>query len=84
MTPIFMPFRSAADLKLAGLLLAHGQHDAGIPAELDHGANVLALGLHADRVLIGAGHGVDRAADQRLQRLGAAAEIVDLDVSPAP
>ncbi len=31
---------------------------------------------------IGAGDDVDRAADERLQRLGATAEIVDLDVEP--
>ena len=57
-------------------------HDAGKAAELDHRADVLALGLHADGVLVGAGDHVDRAADQRLQRLRAAAEIVDGDVEP--
>ena len=56
------------------------KHDAGEAAELDHRPDVLALGLHADGVLVGAGDHVDRAADQRLQRLRAAGEIVDRDV----
>ena len=33
-------------------------------------------------MLVGAGDDVDRAADQRLQRLRAAAEVVDGDVEP--
>ena len=60
-------------LDLSALVLLHRQHDAGEAAELDHGRDVLALGLHADGVLVGAGDDVDRAADQRLQRLRAAA-----------
>ena len=35
-----------------------------------------------DRVLVRARHDVDAAADQRLQRLRAAGEVVDLDVEP--
>src|SRR5262249_39096510 len=42
--------------------------------------DVLALALHADGVLVGAGDDVDGAAHQRLQRLRAATEIVDGDV----
>ena len=79
-TPIFRPFRSAKDFTLRRLLLLHRQHDAGEAAELDHRPDVLALGLHADGVLVGAGDDVDRAADQRLQRLRAAGEIVDRHV----
>ncbi len=67
-------------LDLRGLLLAHREHDAGEAAHLDHGLDRLALHLHADGVLIGAGDDVGRAADQRLQRLRAAAEIGDGDV----
>jgi hypothetical protein len=50
--------------------------------ELDHRPDGLALGLHADGVFVGTGNDVDRTADQRLQRLRAAAEIVDGDVEP--
>ena len=67
---------------LPGLVLLDRDHDGREAAELGDGDDVLALGLHADRVLVGAGHHVDGAADQRLQRLRAAAEIVDLDVEP--
>ena len=56
------------------------ERDAGIAAELDDGQDVLALGLHAQRVLVGAGDDVGRAADQRGQRLRAALEVADLDV----
>ena len=79
-TPIFRPLRSAKRLDLRRLVLLHRQHDAGEAAELDHRLDVLALGLHADGVLVGARDHVDRAADQRLQRLRAAGEIVDGDV----
>ncbi len=65
---------------MSGAVLLDREHDAGEAAELDHRADILALGLHADGVLIGAGDHVDRAADQRLQRLRAAGEIVDGDV----
>ena len=61
-------------------VLAHANDDAGKAPELDHGLDVLALGLHADGVLVGAGDDVDRTADQRLQRLRPTAEIVDGDV----
>src|SRR5262249_37776186 len=50
--------------------------------ELDHRADILALCLHADGVLVGAGNHVDRSANQRLQGLRAAAEIIDGDVEP--
>src|SRR5205823_6160445 len=62
------------------LLLADSDHDAGKTTELDNGADILTLGLHANGVLIGAGDHVDGAADQRLQRLRAAAEVIDGDV----
>ena len=42
--------------------------------------DVLTLGLHANSMLVGASDDIDRTADQRLQRLRAAAKIVDGDV----
>jgi hypothetical protein len=62
------------------LLLAHPDDNPGKAPELDHGLDVLTLGLHADGVLVGAGDDVDGAADQCLQRLRTAAEIIDGDV----
>jgi len=62
------------------LVRAHSDDDPGEAPQLDHGLDVLPLGLHADGVLVGAGDDVDGAAHQRLQRLRAAAEIVDGDV----
>ena len=68
-TPIFRPLRSAGDLILSGLVLLDRERDAGKRPSSMTARDVLALGLHADRVLVGAGDDVDRAADQRLQRL---------------
>ena len=62
------------------MFLAQRDDDPGEAPELDHRLDVLPLGLHADGVLVGAGDDVDGAAHQRLQRLRAAAEIVDGDV----
>ena len=49
-------------------------------ASLEARASQLAAGLHAHGVLIGAGDDVDGAADQCLQRLRTAAEIIDGDL----
>ena len=67
-------------LHLVRQILAHGQHDAGEMAQFDDGLDILALLLHPDRMLVRPGHDIDRTADQRLERLGAAAEIVDRDI----
>ena len=64
-------------LHLRGLVLLDREHHAGEAAELDHRLDVLALRLHADGVLVGAGDEVDRPADQRSQRFRSAAEVVD-------
>ena len=45
-------------------------------------ADVLTLGMHADGVLVDTDVHVDVAAHQRLQTLGAGAEIDDLHVKP--
>ena len=81
-TPILAPLRSAMVLILSVRSFLTASAMPGIAAELDDGHDVLALGLHAQRVLVGAGDDVDRAADQRGERLRAALEIVDLDVEP--
>jgi len=49
------------------LVLTHSDDDTGKTSELDHGPDVLTLGLHADGVLVGAGDDVDGSADQGLQ-----------------
>ena len=58
------------------------QRDADLHAAADQGEarDVLSALLHADGVLVGAGDHVGAAAHQGLQRLGAALEVVDLDV----
>jgi hypothetical protein len=58
------------------------QADGELHAAADQGEALdrLAALLHADRVLVGAGHHIGAAAHQRLERLGAALEVVDLDV----
>ena len=68
-TPIFSALEVGRRLDLAGPVLLDRDDDRREAAELDDGANVLALRLHADRVLVGARDDVDGAADQRLQRL---------------
>ena len=81
-TPIFLPFRSATRLVVRHRLRVDAEHDLR-RAPLQHeGAQALALGLHVDGVLEGAGDDVGAAADQRLQRLRAAGEIGDRDVQP--
>ena len=72
--PIFLPFRSAMRLDLVGLRLAHHQHVGRIAAEHRDAHQVLALGLHAQRVLERALDHVGIAADQVLQRRGAGRE----------
>ena len=79
-TPIFMPLRSLPRFVLRGLRLAHPEHDAGVLALQDQRLDVLALRLLRDRVLVGARHDVDAAAEQRLQRARTAGEVEDLDV----
>jgi hypothetical protein len=64
------------------LVLPRRDDDRREAAELAHRLDVLELRLHADRVLVGAGDHVDRAADQRLQRFGATTEIIDIDREP--
>ena len=63
-------------------VLADGQNDARKAAELDERADVLALGLRAQRVLISAGHDIDRPREQGIERLGAAFEVGDRHVQP--
>jgi hypothetical protein len=72
--PIFLPFRSGDRLDLVGLRLAHHQHVGRIAAEHRDAHQVLALGLHAQRVLERAFDHVGIAADQILQRRGAGRE----------
>ena len=67
-------------LDLVGAVLLHCERNAGIAAELDDRQDVLALGLHPQRVLVSPGDDVSRPADQRRQRLRAALEVADLDV----
>ena len=68
-TPIFMPLRSAGDLYVAAFALGIAEHDARVLALQHQRLDVLALRLLRDRVLVRAGHEVDAAAEQRLQRL---------------
>ena len=67
-------------LDLVGAVLLHRERNAGIAAELDDGQDVLALGLHPQRVLVSPGDDVSRPAHQRRQRLRAALEVADLDI----
>ena len=76
------PFEVGDRLHLTGKILAHGDDDAGKTPKTADADHILALVLHADRVFVGAGHDIHRTAHQRLQRLGAAREIVDRDVEP--
>ena len=52
----------------------------GKPAELDQRADVLAFGLHSQRVLVSAGHDVDRAGHQSIERFPAAFKVGDRNV----
>ena len=79
-TPIFNPLKSAADLILPTRSLRTPITIDGKRSNSDDGADVLALGLHAQRVLIGPCHHIDRAAYQRLQRARAAGEVIDRHV----
>src|SRR5262249_56885968 len=67
-------------LDLVGDVLA--QADGELHAAPDQGEALdgLAALLHANGVLVGAGDDVGAAAHQSLERLGAALEVVDLDV----
>src|SRR5450759_1029840 len=63
------------------LLRCHqAEHNAGITAGFDHRHYRLPLGLHLDGVIERTSGGIDIAADQRLQALGATAKVGDLDV----
>ena len=68
------PRRGHADLhaleiggRLVRSALAHRENDPGEPSELDKGTDVLAFRLHSQRVLISAGHDIDRAAHQGVE-----------------
>ena len=79
-TPIFMPFRSAGPLYFAAFSF---DMPSTMPAYLPCSTrrlDVLALGLLRDRVLEGARHDIDAAADDRLQGARAAGKVEDLDV----
>jgi hypothetical protein len=58
----------------------HPEHEAEPILRQEHDRQVDALGLHEDGVLVGADDGIDAAADQRLERLGAALELVDREI----
>ena len=60
-------------------VLADGEHHAGKPAELDRGADVLSHGLRPQCVLVRACCDIDRAGEQRIERLPAAFEIAHVD-----
>ncbi len=64
-------------LDVAGQILAHADADAGETAKFAHGLDILAPVLHTDRVFVSTRHHIDGTANQGLQRLCAAAEIVD-------
>ena len=66
-------------MRLERAILADREHDTREPPKLDHRANVLPLGLRMQRVLVGARHHVDRAGEQRVERLPTALEIAHRD-----
>ena len=66
-------------MRLERAVLADREHDTREPPELDDRADVLPLGLRMQRVLVGPGHHVDRAGEQRIERLPAALEIAHRD-----
>ena len=67
-------------LDLLGDVVAQADGELHAAADQGEALDGLAALLHADRVLVGAGHHVGAAAHQGLERLGAALEVVDLDV----
>ena len=79
-TPIFLPFRSATDLKFGIVFGLTPSTICGARPCSDEGAQPLALDLHVDGVLEGARDDVGAAADHRLQRARAAGEVGDGDV----
>src|SRR5262249_42358435 len=58
---------------------ADSEHDAGKPAELDRGADVLSHGLRAQRMLVRAYCDIDQAVEQGIERFPAAGEIGHCD-----
>ena len=78
-TPIFRPFRRRR-LVAAALLGMPSTMPAYFPD--DQRLDRVALGLLRDRVLVGARHEIDAAADQRLQCARTARKAEDLDVEP--
>ena len=62
-------------MRLERAVLADREHDSREPPELDHCPDVLSFGLRVQRVFVGPGHHVDRAGEQRIERLPAALEI---------
>jgi hypothetical protein len=63
-----------------GLRRHHGEHEARITPILNDGDHGLVLGLHLDRMLKGAEAHLRAAADDRLERTGAARHVEDLDI----
>ena len=76
------PFRSSIVVTRAGALRRGDEHQAGKSQHRDERDELAALGGHLNRVIVEARHDVGAAADQRLQRLRAAGEILQLDVEP--
>jgi hypothetical protein len=74
------PLEISGGFHLVGNRLAHADDDGGKAQQLNRGADVLALGLHADGVLIGTSDKIDRAANQRLQRFGTTGKIIDFHI----
>ena len=60
--------------------LADADGNAGETAQFQHRADILPLGLHADRVFISTRHHIDGTAHQGLQGFGPACEIIDFDI----
>src|SRR6266567_1659645 len=60
-------------------VLADREYDTRESAELDHRSNVLSPRLRVQRVFVGAGHDIDGAGEQRIERLSAALEIAHRD-----
>ena len=79
-TPAMCPFRSAIVVSVSALC---GEVTSTRPGNLSivtKATNLPSFGRHLNRVIVEAGHDVRAAADQRLQRLGAAGEVLQLRV----
>ena len=79
-TPTFIPLRSCSDMYDGRLVLLDADHEPErIGLQRDR-FDRMPLDRHVERVLVCAAADVGAAADQRLERFGAALEIADLDV----